>query len=515
MKNAPPLLLVLNLFVCSPCAEAFSVSVKAYGALGNGVHDDRPAIQAAINAANQAGGGTVEFPAGTYMMSIRGPEKGESAWPRALDIYPQVILQGAGASTTILRLMAKQVPFGALIMPTTYGGDASGFCMYDLTVDCNALNNPLYNEAENNQQNFDLTRSRYILWIAVCSSSTIERCTFTNYIGVNGLDYYNYTANGVTVSDCTFTNIGGGTLIFDSSLVICSGYGYTFSNNVFYARGSTATTFTAEPYGIRTAIEFHNTNGTVSGNKIYGFPVGIIQGGNAPSTATNLVASGNTIVNCQNGVVIYGNTPDDGSSVADNDCSVIGNSISVNVNAWSALGPNGTANGVAFAQDGSEDDSITNEKIENNTITYVNYSGTSRQSGYDDYSAGILIDRENYDTGSNGPETTGITVSGNTITNPVSNGIYVQANIKGMTISGNTITNPGRSQEGLWQGWTSATSFDGTMNTVSVTNNKFEGSMSAGIWSDSDDTACTQSGNTITAGIPMVVVDSGSGGWSN
>ncbi len=43
--------------------------VTAYGALGNGVHDDRPNIQAAMDAAVAAGGGTVYFPAGTYLLS--------------------------------------------------------------------------------------------------------------------------------------------------------------------------------------------------------------------------------------------------------------------------------------------------------------------------------------------------------------------------------------------------------------------------------------------------------------
>jgi polygalacturonase len=41
--------------------------VRAYGAKGDGLADDTAAINAAISAANGAGGGTVEFPAGTYL----------------------------------------------------------------------------------------------------------------------------------------------------------------------------------------------------------------------------------------------------------------------------------------------------------------------------------------------------------------------------------------------------------------------------------------------------------------
>lgn len=41
--------------------------VRDFGAVGDGVVNDTGAIQSAVNAANQAGGGTVWFPAGTYL----------------------------------------------------------------------------------------------------------------------------------------------------------------------------------------------------------------------------------------------------------------------------------------------------------------------------------------------------------------------------------------------------------------------------------------------------------------
>lgn len=42
---------------------------SVYGAVGDGVHDDGPNIQAAINAADAAGGGILYFPHGTYKIS--------------------------------------------------------------------------------------------------------------------------------------------------------------------------------------------------------------------------------------------------------------------------------------------------------------------------------------------------------------------------------------------------------------------------------------------------------------
>lgn len=51
--------------------SAIYYNVAAYGAVGDGVTDDLTEIQAAINAAGDAGGGTVFFPPGTYLVSNR------------------------------------------------------------------------------------------------------------------------------------------------------------------------------------------------------------------------------------------------------------------------------------------------------------------------------------------------------------------------------------------------------------------------------------------------------------
>ena len=43
-------------------------NVKNFGALGDGVNDDSPYIQAAVNAAVANGGGTIFFPDGIYVL---------------------------------------------------------------------------------------------------------------------------------------------------------------------------------------------------------------------------------------------------------------------------------------------------------------------------------------------------------------------------------------------------------------------------------------------------------------
>jgi len=82
-----------NLFAQDASSEKPKASVNAadFGAKGNGVTDDSPAIQAAVNAAESHHGGSVFVPAGTYFMD------------RTILIGDHVELFGAGLSTIFRR----------------------------------------------------------------------------------------------------------------------------------------------------------------------------------------------------------------------------------------------------------------------------------------------------------------------------------------------------------------------------------------------------------------------------
>lgn len=110
-------------------------SKPPYNARANG-SDATPAINAALNAANAAGGGVIYLPAGTYTIEGHGlPSVG------AIVLKSNTCLIGAGKGVTILKLkddMGSDVT-GLVRTPTAVA--TSNICLKSLTIDGNKANN--------------------------------------------------------------------------------------------------------------------------------------------------------------------------------------------------------------------------------------------------------------------------------------------------------------------------------------------------------------------------------------
>jgi len=112
-------------------AGQYNVKQDAYGATGDGVTDDAAAIQAAIDAAELAGGGAVTFPSGTYLIGSTLVIDSNSVW-----------LVGPGGRAATIKQKAN-ADLGTLIrFGQASGTTATNYCgIRDIYVDGNESNN--------------------------------------------------------------------------------------------------------------------------------------------------------------------------------------------------------------------------------------------------------------------------------------------------------------------------------------------------------------------------------------
>jgi hypothetical protein len=117
----------------------FDVTAAPFRARGDGIHDDRAAIQAAIEAAHDAGGGTVWLPAGSYFLASVQEEPGFRFY--LLDMHSSVTVRGAGAGQTVLRA-GPGMPDQTRIISTDARLHVANIGFAGFSLDGNADNQP-------------------------------------------------------------------------------------------------------------------------------------------------------------------------------------------------------------------------------------------------------------------------------------------------------------------------------------------------------------------------------------
>lgn len=110
-------------------------NVKDFGATGNGVTNDTKAIQAALDAAHAAGGGTVYIPEGIYIITGTG-----KAYEGALRIYSNTELYGDGMGDTELKLQDGWSSKITGLIRTPVNEETHDVIIRDLTLNGNREN---------------------------------------------------------------------------------------------------------------------------------------------------------------------------------------------------------------------------------------------------------------------------------------------------------------------------------------------------------------------------------------
>ena len=108
------------------------LSARDFGAKGDGVTDDTAAIQAALDAAEAAGGAVVRLEAGTYVVSGSG-----KASAGCLQIGSNVVLAGDGQDETVIKLADGSRGDITGIIRTPSSQVTGNVAIRDMTIDGN------------------------------------------------------------------------------------------------------------------------------------------------------------------------------------------------------------------------------------------------------------------------------------------------------------------------------------------------------------------------------------------
>lgn len=186
-------------------ANSSVYSVTAFGAVGDGVTDNRVAIQTTIDTASVAGGGTVYVPNGTYMLS-------QGAGFFCLSVPSNVAIVGQSRTGVVLKQVGGIAESVRLFVPT--GADIA---ISNMTLDGNKANN-------------STQEHRHGVFADGTTRLRLDRLTIKDFTG-DGIYFYT-NANDSIVLDCYCTgNERNGLTLGGGGQVGCTIIGGQYSNN--------------------------------------------------------------------------------------------------------------------------------------------------------------------------------------------------------------------------------------------------------------------------------------------
>jgi parallel beta-helix repeat protein len=397
--------------------DGASISVKDFGATGDGITDDTTAIQAAL-----AGGGTVYFPEGTYLTG-------------SLAVYSDTEIIGAKNSI----ILATLITTSPLIRNAAYPNGNVNISIHDLTIDGGGPT--AFNDTTIQLQN--------------CTNTSVKDCHIYNYknfaISVLGAE-----SSVVVADNYVDGGVGGGPLGTGTA-----GGGINFSGGQNYmgnkCTGNTVINCAASGIviqgGAKYIIVTGNTasyNGLTNGNGIYaGHANTCVISNNICRWNSWTPKSGSGIgintssYDCTNHT-ITGNiceyNGDDGIDVnaatnyKTSFHTITGNQLNYN---WGA--------GINIAGYESKYNTISANQIKGNGAAGIHLNADSGRNGFHTISDNIMLDNGQQATGSPGIRCwdDNCTITGNVCSNTTGTmyqgGISV-AGISGVVV-GNTITN--------------------------------------------------------------------------
>jgi hypothetical protein len=296
-----PLTGAVTLPISSKAGE--SVSLLDFGAVGDGITDDREAIQAAIDATSAAEV-TLVIPPRTYVLTAGDAQTGAAAEPVYACLNMRSNMHIAAAPGAVFKLADGQSSNGAprncpMFFTNEYLHDIT---ITGLTIDQNGSNNPINNIAHTFAH--VLCSGAISGVIAGATRVLIDKCKFLNTPGATCVGMgQNEATSGTISTDWTVTNnlfYNNGLGCYDHSSIYALADRVICTGNIF--RSDTM----AGLYGGQCSYEVHGADQVFANNIVGNYYQGLWVATNKVSVADNILITGNTLSPVSDyGVAVY------------------------------------------------------------------------------------------------------------------------------------------------------------------------------------------------------------------
>ena len=327
-------------------APGATVSLRDYDAAGDGAHDDTASIVAAFAAVCAAGGGTIYVPPGTYLVN---PAAG------SIPLCSRLLVHGPGT----LKVKPDAGNYRAMFAPSPATAAVNDVTFTGITVDQNTFSNTAATIDVGNPA------THQGIW-QVFAGTNLHFENMRLYVsGVNPIVVNGPAVSGVYVNrnHITFQKRPGQPE-FDNSVIYIDGDNFHVSDNTFVSTAADEA---------RTAIEIHSGSGSVTGNTVDDFSIGM----NLVDLKSSSV-TGNNIRNAGFGISLWSTTLMDAVTLSANTIAI-------------AQVARGTANswGIAtFPGEGINGD-FSNLVITGNVVVFEKESASRAIIGSANYGIGL------------------------------------------------------------------------------------------------------------------------------
>lgn len=328
---------------------------------GSGVADSRPAIQAATDSL-QVAGGKVKFSNTTYILGTANPVQLISAVNSMVQMRSNVTYEGLGESSEIKLKDGFVTGNSTILVPYTllsgfYGSppvQMHNIAIRNLKINLNGANNPsgagyILQNAYRRGVDFGLT-----------SDALVDNVHFTDMNVGNAIveGWVNQsTISGFKVTKCTFDEpTSGDTNNPDHSTIWTSAFNSIITDNIFRNTN-------AQGKVKATTCEFHESNGIFSGNTMIGYRQGLYIGAGVGSAGgmDHIVVTGNTAKDLYER---FATVESSGTNTVSN-VNISSNVMNILANPLGAS----TYGVLLISGDGLYTDHLTNITISNNVAT--------------------------------------------------------------------------------------------------------------------------------------------------